>query len=359
MSDFIITKLSKEDSSHLTFTVENIDVSIINAIRRTLLTDIEVIVLDTSNEHCNIEKNTSRLTNEIIKQRLDCIPLRINDMDFPYDQYTLVSEKKNTSNHIEYVTTNDFKLVYNLNGKDIEKRELEKIFPKCEKTQMHIDVVRLRPKLSETLDGEELQFNCKLKKTSPRENSCYNVVSKVAFSNTIDLNKSKEAWNEYKKTIIDKEQLDAEEKNWNIFNSQRYFIDNSFDFVVESVGIYKPTDLMGLACKYLIKQVNQLEYNLKHDLLEIKENNEHFSQGYDIYLTENDITMGYLLQSILLKHYLNKIISYVGYNKAHPHDSFSILRIQLIGTDNTQISTMLLEAFQLLKDIFVHFSKQF
>ena len=116
---------------------------------------------------------------------------------------------------------------------------------------------------------------------------------------------------------------------------------------------------MRLACTYLIKQVNQLEYNLKHDLLEIKENNEHFSQGYDIYLTENDITMGYLLQSILLKNYLNKVISYVGYNKAHPHDSFSILRIQLIGTDNTQISTMLLETFQRLKDIFVHLSKQF
>ena len=37
MSNPTITKLNKQDNKKLTFTIENVDVSIINAIRRTIL----------------------------------------------------------------------------------------------------------------------------------------------------------------------------------------------------------------------------------------------------------------------------------------------------------------------------------
>ena len=210
MSNPIITKLNKTDNKKITFTIENIDVSIINAIRRTLLKDIEIFVLDTSEDSCIIEKNTSRLTNEIIKQRLDCIPVHINDMQFPYEQYIITLNKQNQDNNIVYVTSEDFKIVSKLTSKEISTSEKEKIFPKCEKTGMFIDILRLRPKISNNLAGEKIEMNCNFKKTSASENSSYNVVTKVAFSNTIDINKSKEAWNKHKATIVDN--IEDEEK---------------------------------------------------------------------------------------------------------------------------------------------------
>ena len=348
MSNPVITKLNKEDSRKLTFSIEHIDRSVINAIRRTLVRDIPVIVLDTSNEHCSIDKNTSRLTNEIIKQRLDCVPLHINDMDFPYDQYTVSLKKQNNENHIQYATSKDFTIVSNLDGKTINEDEIRKIFPKCVKTDMYIDLVRLRPKLTNELNGEEIILDCKLKKTSAKENSSYNVVTKVAFSNTIDINKSKEAWNEYKKTLTDN--IEDEEKNWTIHNSQRYFIEDSFDFVLHSIGIYRCTDLMVLACNSLKKDLDMFSSKLKADDITVKQNNTYFKNGYDIHIPFNEITLGYLFQYSILKNHFKKTVGYAGFNKLHPHDNYGILRVQLINDENI-INNILLTEVEHLKDI--------
>ena len=74
---------AKEDHYMLLeFTLRNIDVSIANAIRRTILSDIPTIAFKTFPHDKNlaiIHKNTSRLNNEILKQRLACIPIHIKD----------------------------------------------------------------------------------------------------------------------------------------------------------------------------------------------------------------------------------------------------------------------------------------
>ena len=57
----------------LKFTLSGVNVSIANAIRRTILSDIPQIVFRTTpyeQNKANIITNTSRLNNEIIKQRL-------------------------------------------------------------------------------------------------------------------------------------------------------------------------------------------------------------------------------------------------------------------------------------------------
>ena len=60
------------------FTLSGVNVSLANAVRRTILSDVPLVVFRTTpNEKnkCNIITNTSRLNNEIIKQRLSCIPI--------------------------------------------------------------------------------------------------------------------------------------------------------------------------------------------------------------------------------------------------------------------------------------------
>ncbi|MBT7789737.1 MAG: hypothetical protein HN757_12745, partial [Calditrichaeota bacterium] len=52
-----------------------------NALRRVLLSDILCVVFDTDNDNINISKNTTRFHNEILKQRLGCIPVHIKDTE--------------------------------------------------------------------------------------------------------------------------------------------------------------------------------------------------------------------------------------------------------------------------------------
>ena len=72
-----------EEGDVYKFTLSQLNVSLANAIRRTIISDIPttVIYTDTSSVgQCNISVNTTRLHNEILKQRLSCIPIHIDDL---------------------------------------------------------------------------------------------------------------------------------------------------------------------------------------------------------------------------------------------------------------------------------------
>ena len=67
-----------EDSDILRFTLHGVEVSVANALRRTVLSDIPIVVIETDSHEknqCHIKTNTGRLHNEILKQRLSCIPI--------------------------------------------------------------------------------------------------------------------------------------------------------------------------------------------------------------------------------------------------------------------------------------------
>ena len=72
-----VVKESVENKGVLEFTIQNTNVSIINGLRRTLLTNIPASVIDS--KQSDFYKNTGRLHNEILKQRLDCVPVHIKD----------------------------------------------------------------------------------------------------------------------------------------------------------------------------------------------------------------------------------------------------------------------------------------
>ena len=79
-----ISNLSDEDDT-LRFTLSNINVSLANGIRRIILADIPTLVFRTTpykENKSTIYINTSRLNNELVKQRLSCIPIHISDTDF-------------------------------------------------------------------------------------------------------------------------------------------------------------------------------------------------------------------------------------------------------------------------------------
>ena len=51
--------------------------------------------------------------------------------------------------------------------------------------------------------------------------------------------------------------------------------------------------------------------------------------SYDIKLKNEDYTLGKIIEYILHEQYfkLDKRLSFIGFNKLHPHDDFSIIRV--------------------------------
>ena len=128
-----------EDGDIVRFTLHGVDVCFANAIRRIILSEIPIVVIETDTyekNQCHISNNTGRLHNEILKQRLSCIPIHttlLRDSDDGIKalpgNYSLVVDVKNDTDNTLYVTTNDFQLKDNLANQILSKEEQDKLFP--------------------------------------------------------------------------------------------------------------------------------------------------------------------------------------------------------------------------------------
>ena len=84
-----ISNLTEEDGT-LSFRLSGVNVSLANGLRRIILSEIPTIVFRTAPHDKNrvdIEINTTRMNNELIKQRISCVPIHITDTDFPLEDY--------------------------------------------------------------------------------------------------------------------------------------------------------------------------------------------------------------------------------------------------------------------------------
>ena len=105
---------SNTSNEALHFRLSGVNVSLANSIRRTILSDIPILVFKTTpyeKNKANIIANTSRLNNEIIKQRLSCIPIHVKDItDFPLKNLQMEVKVENITDSIIFVTTEDFEI---------------------------------------------------------------------------------------------------------------------------------------------------------------------------------------------------------------------------------------------------------
>ena len=243
---------SKHNDEMLLFTLSGVNVSLANAIRRTILSDIPLIVFRTSpheQNKANIMTNTSRLNNEVLKQRLSCIPIHIKDVEnFPLKNYQLEVNVENITDTTMYVTTENFVINDLVTGKPLGEEKNREIFPANDYTGHFIDFVRLRPKISDELPGEKIHLTCELSLGSAKEDGMFNVVSTCSYGFTVDsvaqeamLDKLKQTWKDEGKKA---EEVEFETKNWKLLDGLRVTKQDSFDFTIQTIGIYSNFELL-------------------------------------------------------------------------------------------------------------------
>ena len=325
-----------ENKGILTFKLEGINVSLANALRRTIISDIDTVVIKTfphSENKANIMINTTRFNNEILKQRLSCIPIHIEDTTMPLDQYVIEVHKKNETDTIDYVTTEDFKVKNEKTKTYLKPEEVKKIFPPNNITKQYIDFVRLNPKLSDQIDGSELKLTAKMSVSNAKDDAMYNVVSTCSYKNTIDKiamqDKKVEYEDELRKKGLSDEDVIFEVKNWTHLQAKRITMPDSFDFVVETVGVFPNKVILQKACQVINNKLQNLIGEEQDDYMSIHKSDTTIPNCFDITLKGEDYTIGKILEFYLYEECFNKdkVCTFVGFKKFHPHDDDSIIRI--------------------------------
>ena len=317
----MISRVHNTDAT-LSFRLQE-NVSVANALRRTILADIETPVL----RDIRITKNTSRFTNEILAQRLGCVPVVSLDPSIIGLEVTL--EVKNASEEILMVTTEDLVAAGHPN-----------LFPPSVygEKEWFIDLLRLRPAIA-SIPGEEIALSCVIGVGKASESGQYNVVSTCSYSMTQNQVASDEAF----------AAQDDSKENWNLLEAQRFVDPDSFDFTIQTLGVYTNPELVVKACDVLIQGLHALTFQIEPSLSTMK-------ACYDVVIPDGDYTIGKLLEYEVFKEH-GKTVAYVTFVKKHPHDAAGILRIAAIG--EVDLPVLVTEAARRVAELFVKIKHKF
>lgn len=343
----------KEQDDILSFDIENINVSLINALRRTIISDIPCFVFRSTPYEKNkvsILENTTRLNNEIIKHRMSCLPIHINDLTIPFENYVVELDVENNDDTMKFITTEDFKIRNKETDKYLTREQVKQIFPPNKITNDYIIIARLRPKISQTNDGEKLKLHAEMDIGTAKEDSTFNMVSTCSYSMIPDRTMQQKQWKvkekELKKQNLEKDEIEKMKQDWFIHDAKRLIKQDAFHFKLETIGVYTNKDLIHKACNILQEKLKHVIELCENQRLAIESSNT-VMKAFDIRLENEDYSIGKALEYAFhnLFYQSKRILDFVGFRKNHPHDTYSIIRVAFQDQENEKESV-----YQLMKE---------
>ena len=364
-----------------------LDKTIINSLRKILLTKIETIALDS--DLIYIEKNTGSIHNEFLKDRLSLIPLYLNPDTYDND-YIFEINVKNNDEPIKEITTKNFNIYpidkhtrFLINKqRDILSNgglipEDEDIYTKIKenpleyfnmdqpvsdkikddilrpfifnKKKYYITITELKLTNSEK-DFQEIKLYCVPKKGIGLEHAKYNNISKSIYTFKID---NKLVTNECNKSIklnnIPTKDRLSYKKTFSINHSERYYYRDVinepyiYEFTIKSNHFYDCSKLFTLSIDILINNLD----NFKNKMEKINK-----IEDYDIATIENKKPNVYqlsikneshntlsILQSYFSRYYINSdsFISVLGYKQYHPLENVMLINLIINPNDLEEI----------------------
>ncbi len=342
----------QEKNNTMYFTLSNCNVSYANGLRRTILSNIPTVVIRTfpyEKNDVNFEINNTRLNNEILKQRISCIPIHM-PITTILEDYVLEVDIVNNSEQTIFVTSNDFKIKNVNTNKYLNPEIMNEIFPPNSISKQYIDLCRLRPKYSDNFQAEHIKFTAKFSIGTASEFGGFNVVSICSYGFTPDLYTIEEEKQkkllELKEKYDDDKDIEYQIKDWLLLDAKRIYIPDSFDFRIKSIGTMPNIDIVKAGILNLISELEKIKDIYSKNTNLISKSDITIENAYDITL-ESDYTIGKILEfNLYEKHYLgDKIITFCGFRKPHPHINNSIIRLAFkTETDITTVSTLIIES---------------
>ena len=344
-----------------------LDKSIVNAIRRILLTQINTVSFDS--EHIDIEKNTSSMHNEFLKDEY-LVPLNIDPENYDLD-YLFEINVKNSDFALKKITTEDF-IIYPLtvNAKSLIKKQKELISsgglvseeddiyskiksnPKeyyntsqplsdTEKDKIinpftfkgskyYISITELKLTNSDT-DIQEIILHCIPIIGIGMEHAKFNNISKSISTFKKDKKLLDSEFDNYVKLQnIKSKDIKKEKKSFEIEKSERYYYRDNYnepyyyEFTIKSNHFYNPSQLFGMSLDILIKDLD----TFKDKINKINKLENYTTATINNFKGENTCKLKSIMKVII--HYLSfkimlldilsvkNLVSIFGYKKHHP-----------------------------------------
>lgn len=396
-----ITNITEVDGV-LSFNIKNVDTCVVNAIRRTVLSNISTLVFrgfPYENSNINMVKNTSNFNNEYMKQRISCIPV-MNDDRETYDafreNYKVVVNVENNTHRKMYVTTEDIEIVLksseNENG-DVKKLSRDKVMkyfppdpvlPANATSSPYILLCVLFPNQSgDESQNEALHFECDFDIGCAKENSCWNVVHNCTYE--FLRNEAKIA------EMADKIGDESERTDFLLLDAERYYHENEYKMTFETLGTYSNNQLVNESCDYIMKKLKLVENilreqtqskiltsdvvtenatdgtALKEDIIKLQEKYCHLYREGNLYilkLKEDDYTIGKLIENYFYKVNEDKL-QFVGFKKEHPIKSEAFIHFQyrksFLANDanSSDVIAPLINTIMMISDVYQEIKKAF
>ncbi len=321
----------KLNSTKAEFTISDVDLSVVNSLRRIILSEIPCAAFN-QEEDILIKLNTGVLHNEFLAHRISLIPIYLEETEFSnVENYKFILKKKNTTADTILVTTKDFE-IYDENDKKLPESFREHVFPKNPITKDYILITKLRPNLYDNSQGEELDIECKATINTATEHARWCAVSQCSFYNSIDQVAYQKAFLEATKSLSPAEKKKIEAK-FETMEKYRYFKKNKYDepiafeFTIESECRLTPKQILKKALRILQDKVS--DFNKSFPELKIQQLGS--SNFYQIEIKKQNHTLLNVIQSLIYNKNFrnpNNILDYVGYYQSHPLDEIMYLKIK-------------------------------
>ena len=356
---------SKNKPNEITFDIQGsfeigLDKSIINSLRRVLLSSIPTVAFRTKINQSDlmIQKNNTSLHNEFISDRIGLIPLYINPLNYqkPY-LFHLQVESKPTE-PLTTVTAEDFEIyplkkeidpetINEINISDYDKenklspKEKSKIFRpfKFKGKEEYCIITELKSTNSSM--KQELDIYGVPSVSYAYEDAKWQAVSCATYSFKRDEALFEKVFQDQVKlqSIAKSNQKKFKKELW-IRESERYFhrdINSEpywYTFKIDSVHFMNSKELFILSNQIIIDHLERLIGEFpkisteEKSILTLEELNEGIFQ---ITMNGSDDTVGNILQSHISTHMINdtSILAICGYKKKHPLEDIIIFTVSL------------------------------
>lgn len=326
--------------NRIDFKIKDIDLCIVNAIRRVILSEVPTIApgfdpYDNDKNDVAFIVNTTSLHNEFLGHRLSLIPMFFTKEEidsYAPDAYIFSINVHNTGNEARYVTTDDI-TIKDAAGAQLPVEAVRRIFPHDPVTHEPVIISKVKPNLYKPENGEHLHVEFKARKGIAKEHASWCAVSLCSYQFVVDEEDAAAKLASMLEVSDDVGECDKIRKHFNTLDKFRHYKKNltgdpsEFMFSIESECGLAPEEVFEEALEILKNKVTQLvEAEDKYAVHTINED----QNLYAINIENEDHTLGNLLQALMYSLYVKTgdTLDYVGYNMPHPLEQRIVLKVK-------------------------------
>lgn len=364
--------LKRIDDRTLAFTLSPTRVTYANTLRRAVQTEVSILgfrsdITETgTTSDVKVLKNTTPISNEMFADRVGLLPLwgdpLANEANWDKEKILFKLHVKNETDQVRNVVAADFEcLERSDDGTEPRRIPNTKFFHPDPITAETPILIVLKPQL-EGQEPEEVHLEAYASFGKGREHTRFNPASQCAYRYTLDesADRIKALWlawlrdqkkvdpTELEKQPDRKATLEREFRTLEIYRCFKQDADGepmSYDFTVETVGPLPPHRIIWDALLGVAALADKYAGDLP-ETVDIRPADWASPVGFDFWFTNEDHTLGNLLQTWISDH----SDVFVGYKVPHPLRPEMVLRLGV--KEESEARDLIAEAAMGIADMF-------